>query len=87
MYGREDAGHSSTIATHHPDEATRATAARPSCQSRLSRRGFAATKYTSRNAGITRNACSILVLKPQPTRAAALTSHHVLPFSTARTVQ
>src|SRR5919197_1834652 len=80
------AGTSSTIATHQPAEATRASPAATSCSSR--RRGGvgAASRYTSANAGTTSSACSILARNAKPTKAAASSGQRVLARSSARTV-
>ncbi len=86
MYGRSAAGVSDTIATHHPEATTRATAAARSCVMRRRSGVGAAIRYTRARAGTTRKACNILVMKPVPTALMASTSHHVLARSRARTV-
>src|SRR5664280_1286707 len=83
MYGREEAGQSSTMATHHPLEITSAKAAQLSWTSRRASRGLAHNRYTSPNAGSTINASSVLVRKAKPTREAQSTSRLVFAVSRA----
>src|SRR3954469_15084574 len=84
MYGREDAGIAATMATHHPAETTSATSDSASCHSRRRRGVGAVRRYTSPNAGTTKNACSILARKASPTHDAASSSHDVRASSRAR---
>ena len=86
MNGRSAAGHSSTTSTHHPALTTSAPAASARSRSRRPHPTGAATSHTSVSAGSTRNACSILVRNPNPTRVAASSSQRVPPRSTARNV-
>ena len=86
MYGREPAGHSSTSATHHPDEITRVTAAASSCTIRRPSLGRPKKRYTAVTTGTMRKAWSIFARKPVPMRKAASTSQRVRPLSTARSV-
>ncbi len=86
MYGRDDAGTSSTIATHQPADTSTASPPASSCRIRRPSRGGPKSRYASANAGSTRKACSILVRKPKPTMVPASTSHRVRPSSTARSV-
>src|SRR5438067_1336781 len=86
MNGRLDAGHSATTATYQPAETSTATPAASTCSTRLNRPVGAATRYTSANAGSTRNACNILAMNPNPIATPASASHSVLALSSARTV-
>src|SRR5512143_4030590 len=86
MYGRAAAGQSVTRATYQPAETTTATAAAPTCQARRKSGVGAAHRYTRVNAGITRNAWSILARNAKPTSAPASTSQRVEARSRARVV-
>ena len=86
MYGRSAAGTSETIATHQPEATTSARPAASSCAIRRRTGVGAHTRYTAANTGTTRNACSILVRNPVPTRAAASTSQPVRACSSARVI-
>jgi hypothetical protein len=87
MYGRADAGTSSTIATHHAIAATKATVATASCQIRRHHPVGAASRYTRPNAGSTSTAWSIFVRNPRPTRAKAMYSHLPCASSSALVMQ
>ena len=86
MYGREALGHSSTRATHQPEETTRVTPATTSCANRRGSEGRAATRYTRPTTGTIKKAWSILARKPVPIRNAARTIQPVRPLSIARSV-
>src|SRR5690242_11948812 len=86
MYGRDDVGHSDTRATYQPADTSRAAPSISRCRIRLLRPVGAATRYTSANAGSTRNACIILVRNPKPSSTPVSASQRQLAFSTARTV-
>ncbi len=86
MYGRDDAGHNSTMAIHQPAATSMATHARVSCQTRFHHDTGAAIRYTSPKAGSTSSAWSILARKPKPIMENANTSHPVLPRSSARII-
>src|SRR5438445_5590413 len=83
MYGRVDAGHNATIATHQLLATTRVTAAAPSCTIRRPSLGGPATRYTRMNAGRTKNAWSIFVLNAKPRSNADISRPRVRPVSTA----
>jgi hypothetical protein len=86
MYGRDDAGTSSTMATHQPADTSTASPPASSCRIRRPSFGGPKSRYASAKAGNTRKACSILVRKPKPTMVPASTNHRVRPSSTARSV-
>lgn len=87
MYGREEAGHSSTIATHQPPATTIASAERPSCPNLLRTGTGANTAYSTASGGRIRNAWRVLDRNASPTATPAHTSHLVRPFSIARSTQ
>ena len=82
MYGREDAGHSSTSATHQPPETTTASADRPSCPKRFRTDTGAHTAYSRAGGGRIRNACKVFDRNASPTATPAHTSHAVRARST-----
>lgn len=84
MYGREDAGHSSTIATHQPPETTIATAERPSCANRFFSVTGAQTAYSTASGGRIRKAWRVFARKAKPTATPAQTSHFERPSSRPR---
>ena len=86
MYGRSDAGTSSTMAMYQPADTTIARPASSSCTMRLPSLGGPKSRYASANAGTTSRACSIFARKPKPTNTPAQTSHFVRPDSIARVV-
>lgn len=91
MYGRDDAGHSSTIATHHPPASTIEPNATTRGTTRRASGMPAQRRYASASAGSTRNACSILVRNARPTSAPPSASQRVpgrpvAETSTARVV-
>lgn len=87
MYGREAAGHSSTIATHQPPETTTASPASASWPSLRRTDTGAHTPYTRASGGRIRNAWRVFVRKAKPTAIPAHTSHLVRPASSARSTQ
>ncbi|SCD80272.1 hypothetical protein GA0115239_108623 [Streptomyces sp. BpilaLS-43] len=87
MYGREDAGHSSTSATHQPPATTIARADTPSCPNRFRTDTGAHTAYSTASGGRIRNACRVLDRNASPTAIPAHTSHFVRPPSRARSTQ
>ncbi len=87
MYGRDAAGHSSTIATHQPPETTSASVATASCPNRFRSGTGAHTAYTIASGGRIRNAWSVLARNANPIATPAHTSHFVRPSSTARTTR
>ncbi len=87
MYGRDDAGHSSTIATHQPPETTSASVAAASCPNRFLSDTGAHTAYTTASGGRIRNAWSVLVRNAKPIATPAHTSHFVRPSSRPRTTR
>ncbi len=84
MYGREDAGHSSTAATHQPPESTIASPPSSSWPSRRRIATGAQHAYTAASAGRISHACSVLVRNPSPKQSPASTSHFVRPSASAR---
>ena len=86
MYGRADAGTSSTTTTHHPAETTSAAPAASRCPILRPSVVGAAIRYASANPGTTSRPCSILVRKAKPISTPTPTSHRRLAFSTARWV-
>lgn len=87
MYGREDAGHSSTTATHQPPATTIASPESSSCPIRLSGLPGANTAYRTASGGRIRNACRVFARNARPTATPAHTSHFVRPFSMPRRTQ
>lgn len=87
MYGREEAGHSSTTATHQPPDTAAASPASSSCPSLRRSRVGAQTAYSRASGGRMTNACRVLVRKPRPIAAPAATSHPVRAPSRARSTQ
>src|SRR4051794_4037049 len=75
MYGRDEAGHSSTTATHQPAARIIDPNATRRCPRRRPIGLCAARRYTRARAGRTTNACSILVRNANPTRAPPSASH------------
>ena len=84
MYGRLDAGHSSTMAIHHPAATTVATPIDARCPIRRQKVVGAANRYTSANAGRTRNDWSILARNANPTSEPANVSQRHDACSRAR---
>src|SRR6478735_2681821 len=87
MYGREEAGQSSTIATHHPADTTVASAARPSWPNRFRTDTGANTAYNTARGGRIRKAWRVFDRNATPTATPAQTSHFVRPPSNARSTQ
>ncbi|CAM5444673.1 hypothetical protein SRIMM317S_02719 [Streptomyces rimosus subsp. rimosus] len=87
MYGREAAGHSSTIATHQPPDTT--IASPPSSSWTMRRRSAvgAQTAYTTASGGRISHACNVLVRKAKPKQTPASSSHFVRASSSARSTQ
>ena len=83
MYGRADAGHSVTAATHQPADNNSAAPPANSCKTRARSRGRPAHRYTPANTGSTMNACSILVSNASPSSTPHSTSPRVRPVSIA----
>ena len=87
IIGREPTGHSATIATHQPQLTTIAAAPASSCPRRRRSPVGAATRYTSPNAGSTRNACIIFARNAKPIIVAGRDHPPVPARSSARTRQ
>src|SRR5215472_8904812 len=86
-YGRDDAGHSSAIATHQPAPMTTDKPNTATCHSRRRTRTGPAQRYATANPGSTRNACIIFARNPNPSSTPAATSHRERSRSIARCTQ
>src|SRR5579862_8514645 len=87
MYGRDPAGTRLTTTGHHNDDTATTTAAPARCANRRRTGAGAASRYTSPNAGSTKNAASSLARKAKPTATPASASQRPDAFSVARTTQ
>ncbi len=86
MYGRAEAGISSTTATHQPPATTIARVPYSSWSQRRPQPVGAVNRYTRAKAGSTRNACRVLVRNARPNITPTNTSQRVEAVSVARTV-
>src|SRR5262249_26055306 len=84
MYGRSDAGTSSTTATHQPLAPTKAAPATTSRRTQCRTDPHANNSHVSANAGTTRYACRYFVRNANPTITDVATTQRSPPDSIAR---
>ena len=83
MYGRDEAGHNSTMATHHALAASTASPNQAIWTIRRPIPGLAHQRYTRAKAGSTMKASSVLSRNAKPTRAPESTRRLVRAVSSA----